>query len=307
MDLIIIGAGPAGLAAAIYGARAGLSVLVLEKALAGGMLMSIPLIENYPGFPGGISGMELGQRMAEQAREVGAEIRELEEATELVLSGDLKIVRTSSGAEYRAKATIIATGWSPLKLNVPGEEELAGRGVSYCAVCDGPLFRGRKVAVVGGGEQAVASALYLAELASEVFLISPGRRPHAPEALIRRLEEKGVRLLAKTKVVKLKGRERLETIVLKSLETGEQTELAVQGLFVQVGVKPNSELARRAGVQVDKRGFIIVDERQRTNLPGVLAAGDVTNRPVKQVCTAVAQGALAALEAASYIRGAPAE
>ncbi len=281
-------------------------MLVLEKALAGGMLLSVPRIENYPGFPGGISGMELGQKMAHQAREAGAEIKELEEATGLDLKGVEKSVKTASGSEYKAKAIIIATGWSPLKLNVPGEEELVGRGVSYCAVCDGPLFRGKKVAVVGGEEQAVASALYMADIASEVTLITPGRRLHAPEALVERLAEKGVRVITRAKVERLVGHELLERVVLKSFDTGELVELQVQGLFVQVGIKPNSELARAAGVEVDGRGFIVVDEKQRTNIPGVFAAGDVTNKSPKQVCTAVAQGAVAALEAANYIRGAPA-
>ena len=301
-DLIIVGAGPAGLAASIYAARAGLSVLVLEKALAGGMLLSIPTVENYPGFPGGISGMELAERMKKQAVEAGAEIRELEEVLELDVGGDIKIVRTGKG-EYKAKAVILATGWSPLKLGVPGEEELLGRGVSYCVVCDGPLFRRKKVAIAGGGEQAVASALYMADIASDVLLVHVGRKLRASEALIQKLSEKGVQVLLRSKIRALKGEQLLEAIVVEDLESRETREIPVNGLFVQVGIKPNNELAKAIGVELDKRGYIVVDGRQRTNIEGVLAAGDVTNHPVKQVCTSVAQGAVAALEAASFVKG----
>ena len=300
-DLIIIGAGPAGLSAAIYAARMGLDVLVIEKNLAGGLMLEIPLIENYPGFPEGVSGQELAKLMVEQARSSGAEVKELEEAVELDLSGDLKTVRTRK-ASYGARAVLIATGSSHRKLGVPGEEEFRGRGVSYCGLCDGPLFRGRRVLVVGGGNAAATTALFLSDLASEVFLVHRRDALRAEEALVRRMAEKGVKLILSSVVVAIEGDDVVRAVRLRNVKTGEESGLQVDGVFIQVGEVPNSELAAKAGVDVDERGFIIVDGRQRTNIPGVYAAGDVTNHPVKQVATAVGQGVVAAVEAYGFIR-----
>jgi len=300
-DLIIIGAGPAGLSAAIYAARMGLDVLVIEKNLAGGLMLEIPLIENYPGFPEGVSGQELAKLMVEQARSSGAEVKELEEAVELDLSGDLKTVRTRK-ASYGARAVLIATGSSHRKLGVPGEEEFRGRGVSYCGLCDGPLFRGRRVLVVGGGNAAATTALFLSDLASEVFLVHRRDALRAEEALVRRMAEKGIKLILSSVVVAIEGDDVVRAVRLRNVKTGEESGLQVDGVFIQVGEVPNSELAAKAGVDVDERGFIIVDGRQRTNIPGVYAAGDVTNHPVKQVATAVGQGVVAAVEAYGFIR-----
>jgi len=300
-DLIIIGAGPAGLSAAIYAARMGLDVLVVEKGLAGGLLLEVPFIENYPGFPKGVSGPDLAKLMAEQARSSGAEIRELEEAVELDLRGDVKAVRTSK-ASYEARAVLIATGSSHRKLGVPGEEEFRGRGVSYCGLCDGPLFKGKRVLVVGGGNAAATTALFLSDLASEVLLVHRRDVLRAEEALVRRLAEKGIKLILNSVVVAIEGDEVVRAVRLRNVKTGEERSLEVDGVFIQIGEVPNSELAARAGVEVDERGFIIVDVRQRTNLPGVYAAGDVTNHPVKQVATAVSQGIVAAVEAYGFIR-----
>ena len=300
-ELIIVGAGPAGLSAALYASRMGLDTLVLDRGLAGGLLLEIPRLENYPGFPEGISGPELAKLMVEHAKGYGAEVRELEEVVELQLSGDVKEARTRKGA-YRAKAIIIATGSFHRKLGVPGEEEFRGRGVSYCGLCDGPFFRGKRVLVVGGGNAAATTALLLADLASQVFLVHRRDQLRAEAVLARRLAEKGVELILNSELVEIYGDQLVRGVRIRNKRTGEVRELAVDGVFIQVGEVPNSELAARAGVAVDERGYIITDHRQRTNLPGVLAAGDVTNHPVKQVATAVGQGTVAAVEAYGLIR-----
>ena len=300
-ELIVIGAGPAGLSTALYAARMGLEVLVVEKGLAGGLMLEIPLIENYPGFPNGISGQELAKLMVEQAKVHGVAIRELEEAIELDLKGDVKTVKTNK-ASYEAKAIVIATGCSHRELGVPGEEEFRGRGVSYCGLCDGPLFKGKRVLVVGGGNAAATTALYLSDLASEVLLVHRRDTLRAEEILVKRLAEKGVKFVLNSVLTEIYGDEVVRGVKIRDLKTGEEDELEVDGVFIQVGEVPNSELAAKAGVQVDEGSFIIVDVRQRTNLPGVYAAGDVTNYPVKQVATAVGQGVTAAVEAYGFVK-----
>ena len=300
-EVLVVGAGPAGLSAALYASRMGLETLVLEKGLAGGLMLEIPVLENYPGFPDGISGQELAELMARQARKHGAEIREMEEAIRMDLKGEPKVVETRK-ATYEAKAVVIATGCSHRTLGVPGEEEFRGRGVSYCGLCDGPLFRGRRVLVVGGGNAAATTALFLSDLASEVFLVHRRDALRAEEALVRRMAEKGVKLILSSVVVAIEGDDVVRAVRLRNVKTGEESGLQVDGVFIQVGEVPNSELAAKAGVDVDERGFIIVDGRQRTNIPGVYAAGDVTNHPVKQVATAVGQGVVAAVEAYGFIR-----
>jgi thioredoxin reductase (NADPH) len=230
------------------------------------------------------------------------EIHEFEKVTWLDLKGDEKIVETAR-ASYRAKAVIIASGTSYTELGVPGEKEFRGRGVSYCGICDGPLFKGKRVLVVGGGNSAVTTALYLADLASEVKVAHRRDAFRAEQARVGALLEKpNVEVFWNTELKEIKGEKLVSKAVLFNSRTGAVTELPVDGIFVQVGEKPNSELAKHAGVAVDEHGYIIVDVRQRTNVPGVYAAGDVTNHPVKQVGTAVGQGITAALEAYGFIR-----
>jgi len=286
------------LAAGLYAARSGLEALILEAKIPGGLLLEAPRIENYPGFPDGITGQELASRMLRQCQSAGVELRYPEEAVELQL-GEAKRVKTAE-ALYEAEAIIIAMGTRHRRLGVPGEHRLQGRGVSYCALCDGPLFKGRPVAVVGGGNTASSEALYLADIASEVTLIH--RRPtlRAERALVEALEKRGVRLILNAVVEEIVGEEEVEGLRLRV--DGRHMKLGVEAVFISVGQEPNSELARSAGVEVDGGGYIIVDERQRTNIPGVYAAGDVTNRPYKQIGTAVAQGITAALEAYGHIR-----
>ena len=301
LELVIIGAGPAGLAAGIYGARSELKTLILEEKMAGGTTADAPLIENYPGFQS-ISGQELAQKMATHCRSVGVEIHELERVVSSDLKGERKRVKTDK-ATYEAQAVIIATGTHYLELDIPGEKEFRGRGASYCGVCDGPLFKNKRVLVVGGGNSAVTTALYIAELASEVKLAHRRKTLRAEEALVEALKSKSnVEILWNTEVKEIEGTNVVGKALLFDNETGETKELGVDGIFIQVGEAPNSQLAKKAGVNVNGEGYIIVEVRQRTNIAGVYAAGDVTNHPVKQVGTAVGQGITAALEAYGYIR-----
>ncbi|MDH7607506.1 MAG: thioredoxin-disulfide reductase [Candidatus Bathyarchaeota archaeon] len=300
-DLMIIGAGPAGLTAGIYAARSGLKALIIEEKIAGGTLGDAPVIENYPGFER-ISGAELAQKIVAQCRKLGTAIHEFEKVMDLDLKGEEKIVKTDKGV-YKARAVIIASGSSYSELGVSGEKEFKGRGVSYCGICDGPLFKDKRVLVVGGGNSAVVTALYLAELASEVKVAHRRDAFRAEEARVKALLEKGnVEVFWNTELREIKGGKLVEKAILFNNKTGEVRELPIDGVFVQVGEIPNSQLAKEAGVEVDEHGYVIVDIRQRTNISGVYAAGDVTNHPVKQVGTAVGQGITAALEAYGYIR-----
>lgn len=300
-ELIIVGAGPAGLSAAIYAVRSGLKTLILEEKIAGGTTAEAPLIQNYPGFQG-IEGFELAQKIAEHAKTTGVTIHEFETVTGLNLRAEEKIAETSKTA-YKAKAVIIASGSHYRELGIPGEREFRGRGVSYCGLCDGPLFKGKHLLVVGGGNSALITAFYLAGIASEVTIVHRRDAFRAEEALVRALAEKqNIEVLWNTEIKEVRGGKTVNAAVLTDIRSGENRELAVDGIFVQVGEDPNSRLAKEAGVNVDENDCIIVDGLQRTNVEGVYAAGDVTNHPVKQVGTAVGQGITAATEAYGYVR-----
>jgi thioredoxin reductase (NADPH) len=300
-DLIIIGAGAAGLAAGIYAARSGLKTLIIEEKMAGGTTSDAPTVENYPGFSQ-VGGAELAEKMALHCRKTGATIHELETVTGLDIKGERKIVKTIRTA-YEANALIIATGSHYREIGVTGEKEFRGRGVSYCGVCDGPLFKGKRVLVIGGGNSAVITALYLSGIAAEVIVAHRRHVFRAEEALVKDVESKrNVQVFWNTEVREIKGEKLVNKVVLFDSKTGETKELAVDGVFVQIGEAPNSQLAKESGVEVDEHGYIKIDMFQRTSVPGVYAAGDVTNHPVKQVGTAVGQGITAALEAYGYIR-----
>ena len=300
-DLIIIGAGAAGLAAGIYGSRSGLKTLILEEKLPGGTTADAPIVENYPGFPV-VTGSELADKKVMHARKTGAIIHELEAVLSLDLKGEKKIVKTSR-TEYEAPAIIIASGAHYREANVKGEKEFRGRGVSYCGVCDGPFFKGKRVLVIGGGNSACITTLYLSGLAAEVFVVHRKDAFRAENALVTDLESKGnVKVLWNNEVKEIKGEKVVTSAVLSDILTGQTQELAVDGVFVQIGESPNSQLAKESGVETEEGGCIKIDINQRTNLPGVFAAGDVTNYPVRQIGTAVGQGITAALEAYSYIK-----
>ena len=300
-DLIVIGAGPAGLTAGIYGARSGLESLVLEEKTPGGEAADTPLVENYPGFPEGISGRDLVDKMAEHCEKVGAEIKELETVKKLELEDEKKVVKTNR-ASYTTSVVIVASGCHYRTLGVPGEGEFRGRGVSYCAVCDGPFFKGGNVLVVGGGNSAAVSAIYLSNLASDVKLAHRRSELRAEAALEEDLNGQGVEILWNTELKEITGDSKVKSVVVFDNKTGETSRIEVDGVFIQVGEEPNSHFAKEAGIVVDKGGYIVVDERQRTNIDGVYAAGDVTNCPVKQIGAAVGQAIIAATEAFGYIK-----
>ena len=299
-DLIIIGAGPAGLTAGIYAGRAGLKALILEEKTSGGEAAVTPCIENYPGFES-ISGLELVERMTKQCRKFGAQINELERAISLDLSGNQKLVKTDKRT-YSSAAAILATGTHYKHLAVPGEDKFQGRGVSYCAVCDGAFFKDRSVIVVGGGNSAATSAQYLSNVAADVKLVHRRNQLRAEEAYVKALIKENVEFLWNSEVVQIKGEGVVKSVILRNNETGQTNEIRVDGIFVQIGEVPNTSFIRGTGIELDKDGYIIVDARQRTNLPGVFAAGDVTDQRVKQVGTAIGQAVVAATEAFGYIK-----
>ena len=300
-DLIIIGAGAAGLAAGIYAARSGLKTLIIDEKMAGGTAADAPIMENYPGFPQ-ISGAELSEKMVLHCRKTGATIRELETVIALDLKGEKKTVKTARST-YEAAAIIIASGAHYREIGVKGEKEFRGKGVSYCGVCDGPFFKNKRVLVVGGGNAALATALYLSGIAAEVTVAHRRDAFRADEALVKdAASRKNIKALLSTEIREITGEKVVNKVVLFDSKAGETKELAVDGVFVQVGEAPNSQIAREAGVEVDEHGCIKIDMFQRTSVAGVYAAGDVTNHPVKQVGTAVGQGITAALEAYSCIR-----
>jgi thioredoxin reductase (NADPH) len=300
-ELIIIGAGAGGLAAGIYGARSGLKTLVIDEKLAGGTVADAPSVENYPGFSQ-ITGSELAQNMVTHCKKAGAIIHEIEPVTGLNLADEKKIVKTTR-AEYEAKAIIIATGSHYREIGVEGEKEFRGRGVSYCGVCDGPFFKGKRVLVIGGGNSAATTTLYLSGIAAEVVVTHRRDSFRAEEALVKDIISKeNVKIFWNTEVKEIKGEKLVNKVVVYHNKAGETKEVEVDAVFVQIGEAPNSQVAREAGLGVDAHGYIKTDVFQRTSIAGVYAAGDVTNHPVKQVGTAVGHGITAALEAYSYIR-----
>ena len=300
-DIIIIGAGSAGLSAGIYAVRSGLRTLILEEKLAGGTIADASTVVNYPGFAE-ISGGELAEKMTSHCRKVGAIIHDLEPVSELELMGEKKIVKTSR-ATYETKALIFSTGSHYKEVGVKGEKEFRGRGVSYCGVCDGPFFKGKRVLIIGGGNTAATTILYLSGIAAEVVVVHRKGGFRAEECLVGDIAARqNIKVLWNTEVQEIKGDKQVTQVTLINNMSGKTSELAVDAVFVQVGEAPNSQLAKAAGIETDEHGYIKVNMSQHTNLLGVFAAGDVTDQPIKQVGTAVGQGITAALEAYSYIR-----
>jgi thioredoxin reductase (NADPH) len=300
-DLIIVGAGAAGLSAGIYGVRSGLKTIVLEEKLAGGTTGDAPWVENYPGFQN-ISGTELAQKMVAHAKSAGVKISEFEKVVKMDLKGERKVVETDKGT-YEARAVIIASGSEYRHLGVPGEKELRGRGVSYCGLCDGPFFKNKRVLVVGGGNSALMTALYLAHIGSDVKVAHRREAFRAEEALIQALKSaENIEVLWNSEIKEILGDKMVRGVRVFNNKTVENRELPFDGVFIQVGETPNSETAKEADVSVNENNYVIIDGLQHTNLEGVYAAGDVTNHPVKQIGTAVGQGITAAIEAFVYVR-----
>lgn len=300
LDVAVIGAGPAGLTAGLYAARAGLRVAVFERLSPGGQLAQTERIDNYPGFAQGVGGFELAWSMKEQAERFGVPV-ESEEIQSVDLAASPKTLVTPSGTR-RARAVVVATGARPRKLGVPGEAELTGRGVSYCATCDGNFFRGKTVMVAGGGNTAAADAIYLSRLASRVILVHRRDQLRATPIYRKQLAElENVELVFNATVRALHGEDgKLASAQIEHLPTGELETVPVDGLFVAVGTQPNTEFLAGA-LPLDEAGYIIADETGATPVPGVFAAGDVRTKILRQVVTAVADGAVCAEQAASYV------
>jgi len=298
-EVVIIGAGPAGLTAGLYTARAGHRTLILERAMPGGQVANTPEIENYPGFVEPVVAIELAQAMQAQAERYGAEI-EMTEATGLK-TGPL-LVETADGS-YRPAAVIVASGVRSRELGIAGERELRGRGISYCAICDGPLFKGREVAVVGGGDSALDEAIYLAGICSRVWLIH--RRDEFRGAMVaqdRVRARDNIELVLSHVVTAITGTGKLESIEVESRKDGAKRVIPVAGLFIYVGSVPHTTWCRDT-VALDELGFVHTDDRMATNVPGVFAAGDVRVTHLRQVATAVGDGALAGMMAHEHIVG----
>jgi len=299
-DVVIVGAGPAGLTAAIYCIRSGLKVRVIGKVV-GGQVAEASLVENYPGL-NAISGFELAKRIADHAESLGVDVL-MDEVVGVEQTGDQFVVKTSTSGDFKCKAVILAIGAEPSKLGIKGEEEFRGRGVSYCATCDGPFFRGKDVAVVGGGNSALDAALYLSSLARTVYLIHRRGEFRASKALVDKVVERDniVRVLKRVPI-EIGGSRFVEWVKVKNVESGEVEELRVNGVFIEIGRSVKSDFLK-GFVELDDKGQIIVDNLCRTSRKGVFAAGDATNIPYKQAIIAAGEGAKAALSAYEYLRG----
>lgn len=298
-DLIIIGAGPAGLSAGIFAGRRGLKTLILSDPDLPSQATLAPRVDDYPGLPN-ISGMELVKKMKEHALSFGVEFREERVLGVKKQEDGFRVVTSST--EYPARALIFATGAKHRKAEIPGEERFLGKGVSYCASCDGPLFAGKRVLVIGGGDTAVTSAIYLHDLGARVTLVHRRDQLRAAESLQKELEKKGIEILWNSVVKEIKGENFVSSAVIQDVKTGETRELETQGIFILIGTVPVSELARNLGLELEN-GFIKVDERQKTNLEGVWAAGDCCTRPSKKIAVAAGDGAVAAEEAYKWLKG----
>ncbi len=295
-DLIIVGGGPAGLTAGIYAQRARLKVVLLERELIGGQIALSDVIENYPGFPS-ISGMDLMAKFEEHARGLDLEIK-MEGVESITTDGEVKVVKTTEG-EYRTKAVIVATGAKPRPLGVPGEKEFTGKGVSYCATCDGPFFRNRTVVVVGGGDTAVKEAVYLSKIADKVYLVHRRDQLRAEKILQEKaINSDKIEILWSHVLLEITGEGGVDHAIVKNLKTEEVITLDVHGAFIFVGINPTTGFV---DVEKDDQRFIIANPKMETSVPGIFVAGDCRNTPLLQVSTAVGDGATAAFIAEDYI------
>ena len=298
-DIIVVGAGPAGFTAAIYGCRADKKVLILEKETFGGQITMSPHVENYPGYAH-MSGSEFGEKLLEQATALGAEI-DMGEVTGIEKKGKLCHVFTAEGSEYVSRTVIIATGSRHRPLGVEREEEFVGKGISYCAVCDGAFYAGREVAVIGGGNSALVEAVMLADLCKKVTVVQNLGFLTGEKRLVQKLEAKdNVTVICNTVVEALEGEGLLSALHLKNTETGESTRLAVDGVFVCIGQIPENDAFKNI-VAIDERGYIVSDEDCFTPDEAVFVAGDCRTKKVRQVTTATADGAVAAISACRYL------
>ncbi|OGO33219.1 MAG: thioredoxin-disulfide reductase [Chloroflexi bacterium RBG_16_56_11] len=300
-DIVIIGGGPAGLTAGIYAARSRQSTLLIEKGAIGGQIINAAMVENYPGYTDGISGIDLTGAMHKQATKFGMETL-YAEVTGITISGDLKIVRTSGG-DFAAAAVILAGGSERQKLGVSGEAAFTGRGVSYCATCDGAFFRDKEVAVVGGGNAAITEAIELTRFASRVTVIHRRNELRATKIVQEKaFADPKIKFLLETVVEEILGNNSVDRIKIRDLKSGQVSLLKLSGVFVNVGSQPATGYLKDL-VKLDNNGAIIVDERLETSVPGIFAAGDIRSGSIRQVISAAGDGAMAAVNAGKYISG----
>ena len=300
-DIIIIGGGAAGMSAAIYAMRGGMKTLILEKLACGGQAARTYEIDNYPGFADNPTGSRLMEAFEEHVKKFGAEIKA--EAVRDIIdpAGDIKTVKTRRG-EYQTKTIILATGANPKKLGVPGEMELGGAGVSYCATCDGAFFKGLDTVVIGGGNTAIEDALYLAGFCSHVFVMNRSKRFRASKTLMdKAYANPKITIYTDMIAEAFEGTSKLERILAKNTATGEQGFINASGVIVAIGIEPDNTIAKKCGVELCERGFIKTDMYLATNIPGIYGAGDCRVSPLRQVVTAAADGAVAATSAINYI------
>lgn len=297
-DIIIVGAGPAGLSAAIYGLRAGRSVLLLEKGNYGGQIINTPEIENYPGIKK-VSGYEFATNLYHQASDLGAKIV-YEPVTSIRAGDNVKTVLTSKKA-YQCKTVILATGAKNRKLGIDREEELTGAGVSYCATCDGMFFRGKDVAVAGGGNTALEDALFLTNYCRKVYLIHRREEFRGERRLLEALRDReNAEFILNSNVVRLNGEKHLDSVTIRDKNTGEEKNIPVSGIFIAIGQEPENKIFEDV-IDTDEKGYIVSGEECRTNVPGVFTAGDCRTKSVRQLTTAASDGAVAALKACEYM------
>lgn len=299
-DIIIIGSGPAGLSAAIYAQRACLDTIVIEKnGISGGQVLNTWEVDNYPGFPG-VTGFELSRQFREHANKLGARVVQ-DEVVQVELSGNVKKV-VCEEETYEARCVILASGAHHRTLEVPGEEELRGAGVSYCATCDGAFFRGRTVAVVGGGDAALEDAIFLARMCEKVYIVHRRDKLRGAKRLQERLQAlENVEFVWNSETVAIEGNAQVEALRLRQTKTGEEKRLDVDGVFIAVGIAPESELY--AGqLELDEQGYIRADESGQTSVPGVFAAGDVRTKALRQILTAASDGANCVASAERYLQ-----
>lgn len=298
-DMIVVGGGPGGYTAALYAARAGLSTLVLEKLSAGGQMALTEQIDNYPGFEDGIDGFTLAEKMQQQAERFGAR-SEYAQVERMDLAASPKVLETSEGTFF-AKTVVLATGANPRELGLPNEAALTGRGVAYCAACDGMRYKGKTVVVVGGGNSAAADALLLSRVAQKVILVHRRDTLRATKVYHQPLmQAENLEFRWNSTVTELLQEDKLTGVKLKDVNTGEETTVPCDGLFISVGRKPATELVQ-GQLELDRSGYIVADETTKTSLPGVYAVGDVRTKPLRQVVTAVADGAMAVHMAEEFL------
>ncbi len=299
-DVIIIGGGPGGLTAGIYAVQAGLEPLVIEKALEGGQMNNTDKVENWPGFTS-ISGVDLSDKMAEHAQEHNVTITNGEVIN--LETGDMKTVHLDNGKKIQSRVVIIATGSNPKKLGVPGEKELSGKGISYCATCDGHFFRGKHIAVIGGGNSALDEAIYLTKIVKKITIVQNLPDLTADKMLQKRIKETGiVDFIFNTVVKEAKGNEKLDKLLLENVKTGDESELEAEGAFVFIGMNPNTDFIK-GKIELNDYGYVITKDNCETTTEGIYAVGDVREKEVRQIVTAAADGAIALLDASKkYFR-----